>query len=687
MTDKKRKLVIFLADLTHTGSGIATESIPLNIGLIASYALKKFNTDIQVKLFKYPDALLNALQHEKYDILSCSTYIWNNNLSEWACEIAKKYNPDVVTVRGGWNFPLDEKQQEDYLRKHKYTDIFCIHEGEIAFSNIIERLLNIENIKQWDTYPLGGCVFLDSKKKKFIKGPVLPQIENLDEIPSPYTSGLLDQFFDGNLTPIIETTRGCPFTCNYCNSSNDYYSKVRMFSSGYIVKEINYIAKKNATTGVRNLIIADSNFGMYPRDKEIVNAIKEAQDRYQWPLGIMATTGKNAVKRIVEATDVFDNAMTISMSVQSMNPDTLKTIKRDNIKLEMYEEISSALIKRGKFPMAEVIVPLPCETISSYMDGIEKLINMGAKKITSYTLQLNNGTIYKNKDYRKKYGYEGRFRLIPNDFGVYCGKKVFDYEEVAVFNNSLNFNDYLKIRKFAFIIELTFNNSIFQELLKLLNELNVNNYDFIKYILKCLENAPNEIKEVFDSFESETKSELFKNEDTIISYYSDEKNYQMLKRGEIGGNVIFRNKGMMFGNVLHVWIDYVFDCALGILNVAEGNTDEKIKALNAIKSFTSSKLEGLFSSELTFVDIYLNSEYDILMWLKNEKGLKLKSFKIKEKSLTYRFYFNEIQKFERNDLFSRYDCDSSGVAKIMARVPSLERIFRSTEYFKEEVCK
>jgi len=217
--------------------------------------------------------------------------------------------------------------------------------------------------------------------------------------------------------------------------------------------------------------------------------------------------------------------------------------------------------------------------------------------------------------------------------------------------------------------------------------LNVNNYDFIKYILKCLENAPNEIKEVFDSFESETKSELFKNEDTIISYYSDEKNYQMLKRGEIGGNVIFRNKGMMFGNVLHVWIDYVFDCALGILNVAEGNTDEKIKALNAIKSFTSSKLEGLFSSELTFVDIYLNSEYDILMWLKNEKGLKLKSFKIKEKSLTYRFYFNEIQKFERNDLFSRYDCDSSGVAKIMARVPSLERIFRSTEYFKEEVCK
>mgnify|MGYP001470124762 CR=1 FL=1 len=36
------KLRIYLADLTHTGVGIATEAFPLNIGLIASYCLKEF---------------------------------------------------------------------------------------------------------------------------------------------------------------------------------------------------------------------------------------------------------------------------------------------------------------------------------------------------------------------------------------------------------------------------------------------------------------------------------------------------------------------------------------------------------------------------------------------------------------------------------------------------------------------
>lgn len=244
MTDKKRKLVIFLADLTHTGLRIATDSFPLNIGLIASYALKKFGSDIQVRLFKYPDKLLHALQYEKYDVLACSTYIWNNNLSEWACEMAKKYNPDVVTVRGGWNFPLEEKQQEEYLRKHKFTDIFCMYEGEMAFANIIERLLSVENRKQWYNAPLGGCVFLQPENGAFTKGHILPRIENLDEIPSPYTTGLLDQFFDGTCIPTIETTRGCPFKCNYCNNANDYYNRVRMFSVEYVIEEINYIAKK-----------------------------------------------------------------------------------------------------------------------------------------------------------------------------------------------------------------------------------------------------------------------------------------------------------------------------------------------------------------------------------------------------------------------------------------------------------
>ena len=38
-----------------------------------------------------------------------------------------------------------------------------------------------------------------------MRGKHLDRIKDLDEIPSPYLNGMLDKFFDGKLTPFIET--------------------------------------------------------------------------------------------------------------------------------------------------------------------------------------------------------------------------------------------------------------------------------------------------------------------------------------------------------------------------------------------------------------------------------------------------------------------------------------------------
>lgn len=677
-----RKLNIFLADLTHTGIRIANENFPLNVGLIGSYALKKFPFDIQIRLFKYPEKLLDALKHEKCDILGCSTYVWNNNLSEQVFEIAKSYNPDVLTVRGGPNFPLEDKQQEEYLRRYKYTDIYCLGEGVDAFANIIERVLGTNDISGWGEKPIDGSVFLNPKNKVFTKGSILPRIVNLDEIPSPYTTGLLDEFFDGNLTPVITTTKGCPFSCNYCNFASSYYNKVNFCSIEYVVKEINYIAKRVASKGISNLILAENNFGMYPRDKEISIALRETQKKYKWPLCIIVSTGKNKVESVFENTEVLGDAITISMSVQSMNPDTLKAIERSNIDVEMYNKIARVLEEKRKDRVAEVIVPLPEETYSSYMSGIEKLIDIGASAIVSYTLGLHKGTIYTNEDFRKKYGYQGKYRIVPNDFGTYEGKKVFDYEEVATFSKSLSFSEYLEIRKFTLIIELLFNNSIVFELFKFLGENGVNTYSFLKYILEELENAPEEVKEVFDSFVSETENELKDSEESLINFYSDETNYKKLKTGEHGGNIVYKNKGRMLSkNNIVPWLDYITKSAIKILELKEGGdkSNECVKMLGAINLFIASKLDGLLISERTSEDVIIDIEYDILAWLNDEHGKRLNTYKAQNKLFRYRFYFDEDQKIERNDLFSRYTSDISGLSKIMARLMAFDRIFRRVE--------
>src|SRR5439155_22363871 len=57
-----------------------------------------------------------------------------------------------------------------------------------------------------------------------------PRHKEVDEIPSPWLSGIQDEFFDGKLAPMIETNRGCPFTCTFCVQGTNFYTKVHNFS-------------------------------------------------------------------------------------------------------------------------------------------------------------------------------------------------------------------------------------------------------------------------------------------------------------------------------------------------------------------------------------------------------------------------------------------------------------------------
>ena len=226
------KIKIFLADLTHTGMGVATENIPLGVGLIASYAKKIYGDSIDIQLFKYPDKLLSALKKEQPDILGCTSYSWNNNLSEWACKRAKQYCPKILTIQGGPHFPSDDpEEQVNFLRRRPSLDIFVRLEGEIAFSEIIKSFL-LSGRTGVLSEKIPGCIYLNRKipQPVLVTGPDIPRIQDLDEIPSPYLNGMLDEFFDGELSPIIQTTRGCPFACDYCNSGATYYNKVRTFS-------------------------------------------------------------------------------------------------------------------------------------------------------------------------------------------------------------------------------------------------------------------------------------------------------------------------------------------------------------------------------------------------------------------------------------------------------------------------
>jgi len=676
-----RPALVYLADLTHTGVKVATESFPLNIGLLAAYAKKHLGDVVDIRLFKYPDKLFAALKSDPPEILGCSNYVWNSNLAEWACEFAKQQDPRILTVQGGTNYPFRAEQQAEFLKARPHTDIYVFYEGEVSFLHLLRRWLETHDRGAFLNAPVPGCQFIHPRTGELVSGPPVERIKNLDEIPSPYVTKVLDEFFDGRLTPMMETTRGCPFLCNFCNAGDVYFNKVNKFSLDYIAEELRYIAPRIAAVGITNLTLADNNFGMFARDVDVARLVHEVQQSYQWPLQMIAWTGKNSKERVIAATEVLGTSLSINMAVQSMDERVLINIKRDNIRLEAYKGINEVLTRQGRSQEAELIVPLPGETLASYMRGLEDLMAAKTKKLTSYTLQLLYGTDYKEKSYQRQHGYEPKWRVVPLDFGEYEGRKVFDVEQVAVSSDTLSFSDYLQIRSLALATELMYNTYIFYELVKFLEENGVEAFSLIEEALARLNEAPKEIQDIHASFLRETREELWDSEEALIVFYSRTDNYKRLVDGEAGGNVLFKHKALVITRHLDQWVDYIVGIAWDLVLRTRSHIVEPARLkeeLHDLCTYIRCRLAGVLKHDGNTTDLVEELYYDVSGWVRDCSGRRLKDFRTPH-TVAYRFYFDELQMAERSDVFQRYGTDVPGLFKILARTPTLHRLFRHVQ--------
>jgi len=683
MTEKKIR--IFLGDLTYNTIGMSTASFPLNVGYIAAYCKKRFGSKIDITIFKYIDELEASIYENPPDILGLSNYVWAHRIGSEMFDLACSQNPNIITVWGGPNFPQDLESQQSFMKKHPSVDFYVPIEGEIGFSNVVEEVLNTseQNYKKEFLFkkPIDGCISRSLDGSLQFSIPKM-RTKELDEIPSPYLTGLMDKFFDGELTPMIQTNRGCPFTCTFCVDGADSVTKVNQFGLERVSSELNYIGE-HIPKSINTLQISDLNFGMYPRDLEICDDIVDIQKKHNYPQRVLSTTGKNKKERIIKAIERLNGAMSLVMSVQSTDGEILQNIRRSNISVDQMLALQPAIKKVGLVTNSEVILGLPGETYQKQITTLRKLLAAKLDFVEVYSCMLLMGSELDTPEQRKKWNFQTKFRILPRDFTTLrSGKNVIETEEIVVASDTLSFEEYIELRILSLSVYVTNIGIIYDSLLKFLRENNIEVFDLFLQMLKQIDSAPPVVQKIFDSARNDMTSELWDSPENIQTHYQEPEEYEKLLSGEAARNVMQYHNALVRHSCMDEWTQYAANITFGLLKRKKILNYELENQLKNITNFCTGIGHNTLGNDRMSTNPEFLFDYDIENWINDTTNKTLQQFKF-DKKTTISFQFSKSNSELIQNEVSRQNIDS-GMGQALKNIP-LQKQFRKPKAISRNI--
>lgn len=672
---------VWLADLTYTQQTIAADVIPNGVGGIATYAENKVSLEDPCRIFKYPEKLQEALNSgEMPDIIGFSNYVWNGALSYGFAEVIKKHSPKTIVVFGGPNYPTAEDEQADYLRSHPAINFYVIKEGEVAFSNLLQALIDkggdIEAVKRLRL----GSLHAITNGGEVVLSPLMDRLTDLTDIPSPYVTGRMDEFFDGLLLPIIQTNRGCPFKCTFCVEGVDYYNKVRKQSREKINAELHYIAAKvqnlREKGGRNDLFIADSNFGMYGGDIDTAKSLAETRKLYGWPEYINVATGKNQKERVLEASRIIDGALRLSGSVQSLDPVVLENIKRKNIDAQDLFDLGLKAAEVDANTYSEVILALPGDSLKAHLSTVKTVMNAGFTNIYLFQLMLLPGTEMATNESKLQYGMDTQYRVLPRCYGHFdvLGERVIaaEIEEICVANSTLSFDDYLEARRLHLMVTVFYNDGVFESLLKLLRSLELPVFRWIEILMESP--VPLVLEPLFASFAQATSEELWIDKDELVAFIQQEGVVETFITGELGNNLLFIHKTLAITAYFEHLADFARDALYKYLHESDRASAEMLAFVDDALKFHCLRASNLFKNQevVPTVDFH----YDIDGYLKADSHAQIDQFKLQQPT-DFSFVLDTTQKALIDRYIGIYGDSAVSIGRILSKV-HVKKLFRHT---------
>jgi radical SAM superfamily enzyme YgiQ (UPF0313 family) len=494
---------IGLVQINNSFSG--QNYLPYSVACVQSYARTKLPADRfvflpmiykRIPIFEIVKRLADA------DVIGFSTYVWNARISLEAARRLKHLDPRRLIIFGGPHVP---DQAEDFLRANPFIDVVVHNEGEKTFVDLMSRLPE----RDWSGICGISHLTVDGR---FVTTPPVERMRNLEELRSPFLNGVFDELIASNPEEewigLWETNRGCPFQCTFCDWGSATAAKVTKFEFDRLREELDWFAQRR----IKYIFVCDANFGIQKRDVEIAGAVAEIRRRTGYPHGFSVQNTKNATERAYQTQKILSDARLnkgVALSMQSLDPLTLKNIKRDNISLETYFELARRFTADNVETYSDLILGLPGETYDSFCNGVDRLIRLGQHN----RIQFNNLTILPNAEMGNR-EYLNRFGMVTVQseiINIHGAREEFaddvpEMQDLVIATDSMPRDDWRRTRIFAWMAAFLHFDKLFQLPMMVACEIGGLSYrDIIERFLEAPAAFP-VIRSVCELFQNEALS-------------------------------------------------------------------------------------------------------------------------------------------------------------------------------------
>ena len=332
-----------------------------------------------------------------------SNYIWSHAWNVVRSAEVKERNPASLTVHGGPNTPKYEADIQAFFAMNPQVDVTVHGEGEATLTHLLDVIRPSLADGHVDRSVLAGVPGISYRDgSEVVHTEKRDRIADLDTIPSPYESGLFDSVGDTEITLMtVETNRGCPYGCTYCDWGSATLSRIRKFDLERVFHELEWCARHK----VNIIFNADANFGIFARDVEIARKLVELKLQYGYPRVFESSYAKNTVKHLREIIEILASGGVLStgtLSLQSVDPATLDAIHRSNIRWRSTTTSPSSSASSDLPLVIELMMGLPGSTMRSFLGDLQQCIDKEVKARVNPTEVLMNSPM-NDPEYRAEH--------------------------------------------------------------------------------------------------------------------------------------------------------------------------------------------------------------------------------------------------------------------------------------------